>query len=200
MRFLAGLIIGFSIPISIGAIIALSGSFDVSAARPADPIEKWLATLVLNLSVAKRAPMLESAREDSSAMLAEGFAHFRANCLPCHGAPGVESFEFADGLQPAAPHLTDIRTQARTDGEIFWITSHGIRLTGMPGFSSTHSEPEIRAIVAFVHHLSEITPEEQDVLRGAHEAQAHRHEGDEAAEQGVRERHAHPLGTLPHAD
>ena len=51
------------------------------------------------------------------------------------------------------------------DGELYWIVSNGIRMTGMPAFSSTHTSDEIWKIVAFVRHMPELTEEEQHVLK-----------------------------------
>ena len=56
-----------------------------------------------------------------------GLAHYRENCVTCHGAPGVDASEIGQGLNPPAPDLTLPRVQARPDGELFWIVSNGIR-------------------------------------------------------------------------
>ena len=38
-----------------------------------------------------------------------------------------------------------------TDGELLWITKHGIRMTGMPAFGITHDDEEIWKIVLERH-------------------------------------------------
>ena len=72
--------------------------------------------------------------------------------------------------------------QGLRDGEIFWVVSNGIRMTGMPAFSPTHKEDEIWKIVAFVRHLPEITKEEQQLLKAGTEEAAHHHEAGWAVE------------------
>ena len=97
------------------------------------------------------------------------------------------------------------------DGELFWVVSNGIRMTGMPAFSPTHKQEEIWKIVAFVRHLPEITKEEQQILRAGHEEEAGHHEAAESGgkpegkEEGTSaggEPHSPtpPPGTEPHKD
>ena len=53
-------------------------------------------------------------------------------------------------------------TQSLTDGELFSIIEHGIRLTGMPGWGNGTPEGERDSwgLVHFVRHLPKLTPEE----------------------------------------
>jgi mono/diheme cytochrome c family protein len=99
----------------------------------------------------------------------------------CHGAPGVEESEFGQGLNPPAPDLTLPVIQKMSDGELFWIVSNGIRMTGMPAFSPTHKPEEVWKIVSFVRHLPELTDEEQKALGAGTDEKAHHGEaGSEA--------------------
>jgi mono/diheme cytochrome c family protein len=43
---------------------------------------------------------------------------------------------------------------------MFLIVKDGIKMTGMPGFASTHSDSELWAIVAFLKRLQTMSPEE----------------------------------------
>ena len=64
------------------------------------------------------------------------------------------------GLYPPAPDITDAKTQEQTDGELFYIISNGVRLTGMPAWQGEDSPEEIWDLVSFIRHLPQITPEE----------------------------------------
>ena len=77
----------------------------------------------------------------------------------------MDASEIGSGLNPAPPDLTIPKVQARSDGELFWLTSEGIRITGMPAFGPTEREEDIWKIVAFLRHLPELTEEEQKLLR-----------------------------------
>jgi mono/diheme cytochrome c family protein len=68
-------------------------------------------------------------------------------------------------LNPGAPDLSLPRVQARTDGQLFWITSEGIRMSGMPAFGPTQDEDEIWHMVAFLRHLPELSEEEVAQLK-----------------------------------
>jgi mono/diheme cytochrome c family protein len=52
-----------------------------------------------------------------------------------------------------------------SDGELFWVVSHGIRATGMPAFSGARDEKDIWKIVAFARRLPQLTEEERTLLR-----------------------------------
>jgi hypothetical protein len=112
----------------------------------------------------------------------------------------VDPGEIGQGLNPGAPDLTLRRVQERSDGELFWITSNGIRLTGMPAFSPTHGENEIWQVVAFLRHLPEITDEETKQLKTETEEEEHHHEEAPPPSGAKKPAHAHAPGTPPHRD
>jgi len=210
MRFFAGFFVGLLVVAAAAAVLAASGTYNFAAVNPPGKVETRLATFALNKSVAKRAPAGKNPVAASPELLRQGLAHYKENCVVCHGAPGVDVSELGQGLNPPAPDLTLPRVQARPDGQIFWIVSNGIRMTGMPAFSPTHKQDEIWQIVAFVRHLEEITPAEQQVLKAGSEEEEHHREGEEpgAKPEGKEKEsageeksgHTHPPGTKPHKD
>ena len=206
MRFFAGFLVGVLVVAAAAAIVAASGAYNVAAVNPPGKMETRLASFAMNKSVAKRASAGKNPLAPSAEVLREGFAHYKENCVACHGAPGVDAAELGQGLNPPAPDLTLPRVQARPDGQIFWIVSNGIRMTGMPAFSPTHKPDEIWKVVAFVRHLEEITPEEQQGLKAvAEEAEQHHEAGAAVAKpEGKGEEkpagHTPPPGTKPHKD
>lgn len=165
MKFLLGIIFGvLLVGVAVAAVI-YTGSFDVSAIKPPTKAERSFATFALNKAVARRAGNEKNPLPMNAETLRGGLHEFGENCLVCHGAPGVDPGAIGQGLNPGAPDLTLPRVQARSDGELFWITSNGIRMTGMPAFSPTHEEKEIWEMVAFIRHLPEITDEERARLK-----------------------------------
>ena len=165
MRFMAGVIAGLLLLGLAAAVVVLSGLFNVSAIAPPSAIEKRLAEVALDRSVARRAPKGPNPIAASPGGLQGGIAHYKEMCVFCHGAPGVDASEAGEGLNPPAPDLTLAKVQRRTDGELFWILQNGIRMTGMPAFGPTHKDEEIWKIVAFLRHLPKLTPEEEKALR-----------------------------------
>jgi mono/diheme cytochrome c family protein len=143
---------------ALGAAIVVHGGWiDVAASRghPA-----WLEGAVhyaMERSVRRHARAIRTPGTERDHELQSGLVHYRAMCEACHGAPGEPPSEIAEGLYPRPPQLPEADSE-RTDAEIFWITKHGIQMTGMPGFGATHSDAELWDIVAVVRRLPEMDP------------------------------------------
>jgi mono/diheme cytochrome c family protein len=151
------------------AAVVVTGAFDVAATKPPGALEKRLAGVALDRAVAKRAPDRKNPFAGNPEAVSRGLGEYRETCVTCHGAPGVDASEIGEGLNPPAPDLTLAKVQARTDGELYWIVSNGIRMTGMPAFGPTHKEETIWKIVAFLRHLPELSKEEEKALSAGHE-------------------------------
>lgn len=175
-RFWAGVGVTVALGLAVPLLVIASGVLNMSALPDPDPLESTVGPWMLNRSRAHRAPTTENPFANSPTAVAMGLEHFASNCLPCHGAPSAPAAEFAQSLHPPAPKLTVPRIQALTDGELFWTVKNGVKMTGMPGFGSSHEDQEIWHIVAAVRHLSQLTPEEQKQLSAPSEG--HHHHGD----------------------
>ena len=210
MKVILGILLGWLLLAAMIGLFVWSGAYNVAAVNRPGKMEKKIAEFALDRSIEKRAPSKANPftkPED----IRFGLSHYKENCLDCHGAPGVEESEFAQGLNPPAPDLTLPSVREMPEGEMFWVVSNGIRMTGMPAFSPTHKEDEIWKIVAFVRHLPEVTVEERRVLKAGREEGEHHHEAAEAGAnpEGKEEQkpvaedkpgHTHPPGTKPHKD
>jgi mono/diheme cytochrome c family protein len=166
MKFLSGMLFGFAVLLAGGAAVAWAGLFNTAATVPPGELERRIAQFALDRSVERRAPKTGNPLKPDPEVLRGGRAHYKAMCVSCHGAPGVDASEVGDGLNPPAPDLTLGRVQKRTDGELFWLVQNGVRLTGMPAFGPTHKDEEIWKIVAFVRRLPALSPEEERELKG----------------------------------
>jgi mono/diheme cytochrome c family protein len=201
MRFLAGVVVGVLLVVGGVAAYLSTGSFDASARQEPGLLEKLTAGYAVEKSVAKRAPDSKNPLSINAEVLNSGMSHYRANCVICHGAPGVKPGELAAGLNPPAPDLADSHLQEEwTDGDLFWIVSNGIRMTGMPAFGPTHNDQEVWKIVAFVRRLPQLSGEERQYLQQHSAAEEHHHHGGEerSHESGEPEGHSDPPGTPPH--
>jgi mono/diheme cytochrome c family protein len=164
MRRLATL---FFLPVLalIGAgIVVGAGLVDFSATAPPSRLEERAAQFALNRSIARHAPSRKNPLGDSPEAVTAGLVLFRAHCVSCHGAPGVDPSEEGASLNPPAPGLTLARVQARPDGQLFWVVSHGIRMTGMPAFGPSRSEQEIWQLVAALRRLPQLSDAEKRAL------------------------------------
>ena len=113
----------------------------------------------------RRAPQQPNPRANDPAAVAAGLQMYAHSCVICHGAPGAEGADFSKGLNPFPPSLAD--ASDLSDGELFWIVKHGIRMTGMPAFGLTHNDDQIWNVVAFIRHLPNLTPQERELLQSA---------------------------------
>ena len=75
---------------------------------------------------------------------------------------GSGNTEMGRSLYPKAPDMRLPRTQELSDGEIFYFIENGIRLTGMPGWSTGTPEGERASwqLVHFIRRLPKLTPED----------------------------------------
>ena len=146
------------------AAVAL-GAVNPSATTRPSKAEKWVAHAALDAAVRARAPRGKTAPSDP-ASLARGREAYRANCLVCHGVPGGEQSSIAAGLNPPVPDLAEPETHARSDGEIYFLVSGGVRLTGMPGFERSLPERTRWDLVAFLRALPKLGEGELQALSG----------------------------------
>lgn len=146
-----------------GAVLA-AGVVDFSASKPPGRLEQRLATFALDRSIERHAPRVANPLGRSREAAAAGLALFRTHCVACHGAPGVDPTEAGASLNPPAPGLTLARVQARSDGELQWIVSNGIRMTGMPAFGASRSEEEVWQLVAALRRLPHLSQDERHML------------------------------------
>jgi mono/diheme cytochrome c family protein len=146
------------IEIIVIIIGAYSGIPDISAAKPEGKITDWFLNTTKDHSIRSRAERITVPSLNDSSLVAMGFEHYNEMCVTCHGAPGKEPDELAQGLNPPAPDLVQSTTDL-SPAEMFVIVKDGIKMTGMPAWGTTHSDSTIWAIVAFLQCLQALTPE-----------------------------------------
>jgi mono/diheme cytochrome c family protein len=88
-------------------------------------------------------------------VLDEALAHFADHCATCHANDGGGHTEMGRSFYPPAPDMRTARTQQLSDGELFSIIEHGIRLTGMPAWGTGTPDGE-RATWGLVHFLRKL--------------------------------------------
>jgi mono/diheme cytochrome c family protein len=92
--------------------------------------------------------------------------HFADHCASCHANDGSGNTEMGQSFYPKAPDMRLPRTQQLSDGEIFYFIENGIRLTGMPAWSTGTPEGEKASweLVHFIRRLSSLTPEDLAIM------------------------------------
>ena len=170
--------------------LALSGRMNVSAEGTHWPITDRLLETVRVNSVARRASDFSPDLPDlvDTDLLYEAVVGFEDMCAACHTPPGGSPTALARGLNPPAIDLTEA-ARKRSPAELFWVTKHGIRMTGMPAWGPTHSEEELTPVVALITRFPDFADHDyENLLAAAREAgvEHHHHHHDDEHE------HDHP--------
>ena len=69
-------------------------------------------------------------------VIRSGMEHWADHCASCHGNDGRGDTPMGQGLHPRAPDMRLAETQQLSDGELFYIIEHGVKLTGMPAWGT----------------------------------------------------------------
>jgi len=149
----------FGIGLLTGAYIVTTG---VSARPQPSRLESITAPTVRRIAIRTRVGNITNPVPASDAIIKEGMEHFADHCSVCHGNDGSGNTEMGRGLYPRAPDMRLPATQNLSDAELFYIIENGVRLTGMPAWSTGTKEGETSSwhLVHFVRHLPKLSDEE----------------------------------------
>lgn len=135
--------------LSIPVVMIAGGVVNLSASKDPGWLERSVGSWAVERSVAVRAPDTGNPFAGDEEAISTGRKNYKDMCARCHGGPDKERDEFAKGLNPPAPDIEHVAEEF-SSGDLFWITKHGIRMTGMPAFGKTHDDDELWKIVAYV--------------------------------------------------
>jgi len=126
---------------------------------PMLPFEQALAGMAIRASIGDAAAQKNPIPLSESNLLA-GAQIFKENCTVCHGTPGGQPSAASKGMFPPPPQLftPDEMVTDDPEGVTFWKVTHGIRLSGMPGFGATLSETERWQATMLVAHADKLSP------------------------------------------
>jgi mono/diheme cytochrome c family protein len=156
--FIAGVVITL-VAIAV-AVIAIShlGLYPIGADNPPGSIERIIAGRAMDVYAEKHKPGGNNPAELTAANLTEGAKEYEEHCAFCHGGAKATVSPMRDKLSPPAPQLID-RIPHDDDAWLFWVTKHGVRMTGMPSWSGVMSDEEMWKVVAFIKHSNQLPPE-----------------------------------------
>jgi len=160
----------------VGLVTIRSGAYNVAATKPHHAMTESILSTMMDNSVRRHASDIELSPSFSDPNLDEGFQHYQAMCVACHGAPGLERSEIGLGLNPPAPNLAEMDSDHSAQ-EVFWIIKNGIKMTGMPALGPTHDDETLWNLTAFVKCLPSMTPDQYREMAGetGHGEHAHHH-------------------------
>ncbi len=160
--FLSGFFVGLVLIVVVAFfVVPRLGIFDITAIGQPNILD-WWGNTNLDKTLSLKAP---KTKLPPTANPAKGFEHYKSTCLHCHGAPDSPREAWAKHMLPLPPHLQEEDTQQMPDGQLFYIVSNGIRMTGMPAFSPDHSQEDIWNMVAIVRGLNRLTEDQKQQLQ-----------------------------------
>src|SRR6188474_985598 len=148
-----------------GGMLVIQGR-GVSARPEPSGIEKRVALFMRGWLTPSTYKGLPNPVSDTEEHFIAAREHFADHCATCHGNDGSGNTEVGRSLYPKAPDMRLPRTQNLSDGEIFYFIENGIRLTGMPGWSTGTPEGERSSwqLVHFIRRLPKLTPEDLAIM------------------------------------
>ena len=139
------------------------GIAPVATAEPPMFFEHALAKAALHSRIRREMPASVPIEADE-ANLTAGAALYAKNCASCHGSPDKGSAPIAQGMFPDPPQLFVKMVTRDPEGEIYWKTKNGIRLTGMPSFRKSLSDTELWQVSVLLKHANALPQDVKDAL------------------------------------
>jgi mono/diheme cytochrome c family protein len=156
--FFYGLLSAAVLALAGGYAFVVTGMMPANADSPPPGLEKWAAHRSLKAAIAREAPLGAGPVALDDAALVAGVKVYAQNCLVCHGGADGQASNIALGLYQHAPQLATHGVEDDAEGETYWKVHHGIRLTGMPGFSQTLTEQQQWQVTLFLKHMDSLSP------------------------------------------
>jgi mono/diheme cytochrome c family protein len=145
-------------PAAAYGLLVFGGFAPVAADAPHASFVAWSLETARRSAVRREARAITPPDLRAPAAVKLGAGHYDEMCAGCHAKPGAAADEeLVKGLSPAPPELARLVAR-RTAAELYWVTKHGVRMTGMPAWGPSHSEDELWALVAFLQALPTLSP------------------------------------------
>jgi cytochrome c553/cytochrome c5 len=142
-----------------GFLVSASGIIPIKASAGHWPITEWLLKFSMHRSISTHTLGKEIPPLDDPALVLRGAGAYETGCRPCHGSPDLPQPRVARNLLPKPPYLPPVISDWDPE-ELFYITKHGVKFTGMPAWPAQHRDDEVWALVAFLLAFPELDTRE----------------------------------------
>jgi mono/diheme cytochrome c family protein len=147
-----------------GAVAALAGFtvlrggwYDIGATKQHLQLVHTVLEQGMHHSVRHHARDVAVPPLNGAGLVQRGASVYGARCAQCHGGPGFAQSDYGQSMQPVPGPLIDASARWKP-GELYWITRHGIKMSGMPAWEYHLSDGDLWAVVAFMQTLPTLTP------------------------------------------
>jgi mono/diheme cytochrome c family protein len=142
-----------------GAVLLTLGIYDIAATDQHTRPVYWLLDRGMRQSIRFHARNIVAPPLTDPARARLGRVLYDANCVRCHGAPGVAPESFALGMTPSPANLA-YASREWPPAQLFWAIRHGMKMTGMPAWEFRLDDDELWAIVAYLQVMPRESPQQ----------------------------------------
>ncbi len=142
-----------------------TGHFDTRAVPNApSALERQTANRSVDAWVDQHAPKQANPFQPTMENVMDGSMIYDKNCALCHGSLKQPESPMRTKFYPSVPQLMS-HTPDDPDGNLFYLTKYGIRMTAMPGWDGALSDDEIWKAVLFIKNSSQMKDNAQQGVR-----------------------------------
>ena len=165
--FIAGIVVAIVVALVGAWALLQSGLVPANADAKAGGLEIWAASTSLNATLRREAPKSANPVAPTDENLLVGVNLYGEHCALCHGtaAGDASASPVARGLYPKPPQLATVGVEDDPEGVSFWKIEHGIRLTGMPSWKGSLTDPQIWTLALFLKHMDKLPPNAEQAWR-----------------------------------
>ncbi|MGH9864591.1 MAG: c-type cytochrome [Candidatus Acidiferrales bacterium] len=162
--FILGIIVTIVVIAAVGLFVLETGRVDMRADVPPSSLETRIAAPAMDASVERHAPKVANPVQPTEQNLTDGAEIYSFKCAQCHGDPAEPKSRLAETLYPPPPQFFGDDRPDMPEFQNFFITVHGIRNTGMPGWKSALTNDQIWKVVTFLSNIDKLPPKAKAVF------------------------------------
>ncbi len=159
-------------------LVSRFGLYPIGADNPPSGLERRLAGRAMDVYADKHKPDMANPVSPTPANLTEGARDYEEHCALCHGGAEARISPMETKFNPPAPQLIN-RVPHDEEAWLFWVTKHGVRMTGMPTWDGVLTDEDIWKVITFIKHSDKLPPEVESAWR----QMAARPDADEAGQE-----------------
>lgn len=153
--FLLGVLVAAGLSAAGLLLFVYAGRYDIGADAPHTRPVAALLTVLRERSLRTHAAGLRVPDLTDPRRILQGAGQYAAMCTQCHLTPVMRHSEIRPGLYPQPPDLTRVRIDPKV---AFWAIKHGIKMSAMPAWGTSHDDATIWSMVAFLQTLPDLSP------------------------------------------
>lgn len=157
-KALLGVLIGIVVFVTAALCYVRTGFIDPRADAEVGALETKLAMPALDASVERRAPDLKNPMPATDENLMAGMNIYQQTCAGCHGDIQHIHSAFGDSFYPRVPQFVEDAPDM-PENQNYYITKHGIRLSGMPAWGKALNDRQIWQVTIFLSHMDRLPPQ-----------------------------------------